>query len=151
MSGLISKPQSALSTRGAVVTFDPSLESQGRCPFVNILVVDDDLSLCSSLSQFLERNGYTVHSAGDALQALDIMERHGIELIITDYLMPHVDGIRFTEMLKADPRFQSIPVLLITASPDLATTDKGLRRGVAMMLQKPVDMGQLLNLVRFAE
>jgi two-component system chemotaxis response regulator CheY len=118
---------------------------------VNILVVDDDLNLCSSLSQFLEGNGYTVHSAGDALQALDIMERHVIELIITDYLMPHLDGIRFTERLKADPRFQSIPVLLITASPDLATTDKGLRRGVAMMLQKPVDMSQLLNLVRFAE
>jgi CheY-like chemotaxis protein len=118
---------------------------------VNILVVDDDLSLCSSLSQFLERNGYTVHSAGDALQALDILERHSIELIITDYLMPHVDGIRFAEMIKADPRFKSIPVLLITASPDVATTDRGLRKGVAMMLQKPVDMGQLLNLVRFAE
>lgn len=140
-----------MSTQGAVVTFDPSLSSQGRVLFVNILVVDDDLSLCSSLSQFLERNGYTVYSAGDALQALDVMERQPVELIITDYLMPHVDGIRFTEMLKADPRFANIPVLLITASPDVATTDKGLRKGVAMMLQKPVDMGQLLTLVRFAE
>jgi len=140
-----------LSTQGAVVTFDPSLSSQGRVLFVNILVVDDDLSLCSSLSQFLERNGYTVYSAGDALQALDVMERQPVELIITDYLMPHVDGIRFTEMLKEDPRFANIPVLLITASPDVATTDKGLRKGVAMMLQKPVDMGQLLTLVRFAE
>jgi CheY-like chemotaxis protein len=62
-----------------------------------------------------------------------------------------VDGIRLTEMLKADPRFQPIPVLLITASPDVAMTDKGLRKGVAMMLHKPVDMGQLLTLVRFAE
>lgn len=118
---------------------------------MNILVVDDDLSLCASLSQFLERNGYTVFSAGDALQALDIMERQQVNLIITDYLMPHVDGIRFTQMLKADPRFASIPVLLITASPDVATTDNGLRKGVAMMLEKPVDMGQLLNLVRFSE
>lgn len=118
---------------------------------MNILVVDDDLNLCASISQFLESNGFTVYSAGDALQALDVLERHPIEIIITDYLMPHVDGIRFTEMLKADPRFQSIPVLLITASPDEAVTDRGLRRGVAMLLQKPVDMGQLLNLVRFAE
>jgi two-component system, chemotaxis family, chemotaxis protein CheY len=118
---------------------------------VNILVVDDDLNLCSSLSHYLERHGYTVYSAGDALQALDVMERESIGLIITDYLMPHLDGIRFTEMLKADPRFQSIPVLLITASMDDAVTDKGLRKGVAMTLQKPVDVGQLLNLVRFAE
>jgi two-component system, chemotaxis family, chemotaxis protein CheY len=118
---------------------------------LNILVVDDDLSLCTGLSHFLERHGYTVYSASDALQALDVLERQAIGLIITDYLMPHVDGIRFTEMLKADPRFQSIPVLLITASMDVALTDKGLRKGVALTLQKPVDMGQLLNLVRFAE
>ena len=118
---------------------------------VNILVVDDDQSLCSSLSHFLESHGYMVYSAGDALQALDVMERQSIGLIITDYLMPHVDGIRFTEMLKADPRFQPIPVLLITASVDVTISDRGLRKGVAMTLQKPVDMGQLLNLVRFAE
>jgi CheY-like chemotaxis protein len=118
---------------------------------VNILVVDDDLSLCSSLSQFLESHGYTVYSSGDALQALDVMERESIGLIISDYLMPHVDGIRFTEMLKADPRFQSVPVLLITGSVDGTVSDKGLRKGVAMTLQKPVDVGQLLNLVRFAE
>lgn len=118
---------------------------------MNILVVDDDWNLCTGLSHFLERQGYMVYSAADALQALDVLERQPISLVITDYLMPHVDGIRFTEMLKADPRFQSIPVLLITASADDSVTDKGLRKGVAMTLQKPVDMGQLLNLVRFAE
>ncbi|MBN1205656.1 MAG: response regulator [Myxococcaceae bacterium] len=118
---------------------------------MNILVVDDDFMLCADLSHFLERHGYTVYSASDALQALDVMERQQIDLIITDYMMPHVDGIRFTEMFKSDPRFQSIPVLLITGSMDSAVTDKGLRKGVAITLQKPVDMGQLLNLVRFAE
>jgi two-component system, chemotaxis family, chemotaxis protein CheY len=103
---------------------------------VNILVVDDDYELCTTLSRFLEMHGYTVYSASDALQALDIMERHSVGLVITDYMMPHLDGIHFTAMLKADPRFQSISVL---------------RKGVAITLQKPLDMGQLLNLVRFAE
>ncbi len=118
---------------------------------MNILVIDDDLSLCTGLSNFLEGQGYTVFSAADALQGLDVLERQPIGMIITDYLMPHVDGIRLTEMLKADPRFQSIPVLLITACPDRNLADKGLRKGVALTLRKPVDMGQLLNLVRFAE
>lgn len=103
------------------------------------------------LSRFLEMHGYTVFSAADALQALDILERHSVGIIITDYIMPHLDGIHFTEMLKADPRFQAVPVLLMTASTDSAITDKGLRKGVAITLQKPLDMGQLLNLVRFAE
>ncbi|MDY7232607.1 response regulator [Hyalangium rubrum] len=118
---------------------------------MNILVVDDDWNLCTGLSHFLERQGYTVYSAADALQALDVLEREPIGLVITDYLMPHVDGIRFTEMLKADERFKSIPVLLITASVDGTVTDQGMRKGVALTLQKPVDMSQLLNLVRFAE
>jgi len=118
---------------------------------VNILVVDDDLELCTSLSRFLERHGYTVYSAADALQALDVLDRHTVGLIITDYLMPHMDGIHFTEMLKADPRWQSVPVLLMTGSTDDSITDKGLRKGVALTLHKPLDMGQLLNLVRFAE
>ena len=118
---------------------------------MNILVVDDDTELCTMLSRFLEMNGYTVYSASDVLQALDILERNQVGMVITDYLMPHVDGIRFTEMLKADPRFQAIPVLLMTASTDSSVTDRGLRKGVALTLYKPLDMGQLLNLVRFAE
>ncbi len=118
---------------------------------MNILVVDDDLELCTTLSRFLERHGHTVYSAADALQALDVLERHSVGFIITDYLMPHLDGIHFTEMLKADPRWHKVPVLLMTGSTDASVHDKGLRKGVAMTLQKPVDMGQLLNLVRFAE
>jgi CheY-like chemotaxis protein len=62
-----------------------------------------------------------------------------------------MDGIHFTEMLKADPRWRGVPVLLMTGSTDESITDKGLRKGVALTLHKPVDMGQLLNLVRFAE
>ncbi|QSQ14872.1 response regulator [Myxococcus landrumensis] len=118
---------------------------------MNILVVDDDLELCTLLSRFLEMHGYTVYSASDALQALDILERNQVGMVITDYIMPHLDGISFTEMLKADPRFQAIPVLLMTASTDGNVIDRGLRKGVALTLNKPLDMGQLLALMRFAE
>lgn len=143
------KARCALSTACTAVTF--RRPSEVAVPPVNILVVDDDTELCTMLSRFLEMNGYTVYSASDALQALDILERNQVGMVITDYLMPHVDGIHFTEMLKADPRFQAIPVLLMTASTDSSVTDRGLRKGVALTLYKPLDMGQLLNLVRFAE
>lgn len=142
------KPCFALSTTGVAVSFQRPRFAQVP---VNILVVDDDYELCTMLSRYLEMHGYTVFSASDALQALDIMERHPVGLVITDYLMPHLDGIHFTEMLKADPRFQNISVLMMTASNDDTINDRGLRKGVAITLQKPLDMGQLLNLVRFAE
>lgn len=118
---------------------------------MNILVVDDDVELCTLLSRFLEKHGYTVYSAADALQALDILERHTVGLVISDYRMPHMDGIQFTEMLKADPRHQRASVILMTGNADGNVHDKGLRKGVAMTLEKPLDFNQLLNLVRFAE
>ena len=122
------------------------------CPVaVNILVVDDDHELCTLLSRFLEKHGYTVYSAGDALQALDILERHAVGLIITDYKMPHMDGLRFTEALKADGRLRTVPVLMMTAHPEEGLGDRSLRKGVALTLEKPLDFERLLTLVRFAE
>lgn len=103
------------------------------------------------LSRFLEKHGYTVHSAGDALQALDILERTRVGLIITDYMMPHMDGIHFAELLKQDPRTKDVPVILVTAHPADEIAEKSLRKGVAMTLEKPVDFNRLLTLVKFAE
>lgn len=121
-----------------------------RAP-LNILVVDDDHALCLMLSRFLEKHGYTVYSASDALQALDILDRQRVGMVITDYAMPHMDGLRFTEMIKSDPRTQGIPVLMMTADPNVTRTDAGLRKGVAMTLPKPLDLEGLLTLVRFSE
>ena len=118
---------------------------------MEILVVDDDLELCTLLSRFLEKHGYTVHSAGDALQALDVLERKQVGLIITDYMMPHMDGIRFTELLKQDPRTKDVPVILITAYPSEEVTERSLRKGVALALEKPIDFNRLLTLVKFSE
>lgn len=118
---------------------------------MNVLVVDDDVELCRLLSRFLEKHGHTVYSAGDALQAMDVLDRNPVGLVITDYRMPHVDGIHFTEMLKSDPRTRNVPVILMTANVDESVTDKGMRKGVALTLHKPIDFNQLLTLVRFAE
>ncbi|MCI0573060.1 MAG: response regulator [Myxococcaceae bacterium] len=118
---------------------------------MNILVVDDDLELCTLLSRFLEKHGYKVHSAGDALQALDILERFPIGLVLTDFMMPHMDGIHFTETLRSDPRHEQTPVILLTAFSSDELAERGMRRGVALTLEKPVDFDRLLTLVRFAQ
>lgn len=118
---------------------------------MNILVVDDDIDLCTLLSRFLEKHGFTVYSAQDALQALDVLSRTRVGMVITDFHMPHMDGVRFTEALKQDPQLKDVPVIMVTATPDLDVHDQGMRKGVAMTLQKPIDFHRLLTLVRFAE
>lgn len=118
---------------------------------MNILVVDDDHSLCVMLSRFLEKHGFRVFSAGDALQALDVLGREQIQMVITDFHMPYLDGIGLTEQLKADDRYRNLPVILVTGDPTDEISERGLRKGVAMMLAKPIDFERLLTLIRFAQ
>lgn len=118
---------------------------------MNILVVDDELDMRKLLSRYLEKHGFRVFSAGDALQALDVLSREPIQLVLTDYNMPYIDGIGFTEQLKQDPRYKDVPVILVTAHSTDELVDRGLRRGVAMTLSKPIDFERLLTLVRFAQ
>lgn len=103
------------------------------------------------LSRFFEKHGFVVHSAGDALQALDILGREPVDFVIADLMMPHMDGLSFLDTLKADPKLAHLPVVLLTAYPSEEVLDKGLRKGAAFALPKPIDFEHLLNLVRFAQ
>ena len=114
-------------------------------------MIDDDVELCKLLSRFLEKHGHRVYSAGDALQAFDLLGREEIGMVITDLMMPHLDGIQFTEQLRADPRYKNLPIILITAYPDEEVIERGMRKGVAFTLPKPIDFNQLLTLVGFAQ
>jgi CheY-like chemotaxis protein len=118
---------------------------------VKVLIVDDDPDLRRLLTRFLEKNGCVVFSAGDALQALDTLEREPVNLVITDLMMPHIDGIRFTESLRQDPRHKDLPVIMLTAYPTDEALEQSMRKGVAMTLAKPINFDQLLALVRFAQ
>ncbi|MFL5319409.1 MAG: PleD family two-component system response regulator [Myxococcaceae bacterium] len=118
---------------------------------LDILVVDDDRELATLLERFLTKQGYTVTLAEDGLQALLALEEKKFGLVITDLMMPHIDGITFTEKLKGNPETAHIPVILITAWPSEDISDKGMRKGVALTLGKPIDFDRLLTLVKFAE
>lgn len=118
---------------------------------MNILVVDDEVELCTMLSRYLEKHGQRVHSAQDALQAMDILDREQINFVISDIRMPHVDGVRFVELLKRDPRYKAVPIVLMTAAPTEEISNAGMKKGAALVLEKPIDFERLLNLVRFAE
>lgn len=118
---------------------------------MKILVVDDDLDLCVMLSRFFEKHGFIVHSAGDALQALDVLGRQSIDFVVADIAMPHMNGLTFLDVLKGDPRYQNLPVVLLTAYPSPDVLEEGLRKGAAFTLAKPIDFDRLLNLVRFAQ
>jgi two-component system, chemotaxis family, chemotaxis protein CheY len=117
---------------------------------VNILIVDDDQTQALMLATFLSKHGYHCFTSPDPVAAMQALMKEEIHLVITDLMMPHVDGISFTQQIHAVPRFKDLPVILITAYPSEELSDKGMRKGVAMTLHKPLELNKLLDLVGFA-
>lgn len=94
-----------------------------------ILIVDDEYLIADILSFALEDEGYLTVTAGSGHKALSILEREKPQLIITDYMMPGMNGIEFAEAVQAHKSLHSVPILLMSgaqaylgsARPDLFT------------------------------
>ncbi len=116
----------------------------------SILVVDDDEGTLNLLATFLRRNGYRVLTAANPVRGLELLTADDVKLVITDLMMPHVDGIAFTQQIHALEKYRDVPVIMMTAFGNDAVLDKSMRRGVAMTLSKPLVLSKLLDLVGFA-
>ena len=107
-----------------------------------ILVVDDNDRICDLIGIYLTKEGHTVLKASDGKEAFDIMENKKIDLIITDVMMPAIDGYELTESLR-DAGYM-MPILMITVKDSLADKKKGFLHGVDDYMTKPVDMEELV-------
>ena len=108
----------------------------------NILVVEDDAELNRLFCTVLEKNGYNPIGASDREAALDIMQSEYIDLIITDIMMPRLDGFQLTESLRQTDR--TTPVLLITAKDSFGDKQRGFLSGADDYMVKPVDVEEML-------
>jgi two-component system response regulator MprA len=108
-----------------------------------IMVVDDEETICETLKDVLEEEGYAVEVAGDGLEALELLRTMAVapRMILLDLLMPRMDGNALFTTLKADPALAGIPIVISTSDPSRAPS------GVLIM-KKPVDLDMLLDTVR---
>jgi len=108
-----------------------------------IIVVDDDSINLNILSKMLESDQYEVSTATSAQQALSILERKSVDLVISDVMMPHVSGYELTRIIRERFSVLELPVLLLTArnrSQDIVT---GFQAGANDYVKKPVDAWDL--------
>ena len=117
-----------------------------------ILIVEDDKELSQLFQKVLEKNGYQIKCASDGLQALKTLDTTYIDLIISDIMMPVMDGITLCRQLKEDVRTSHIPIILLTALNNTEQSIEGLNRGADDYISKPFNAQLLLaranNLVR---
>ncbi|MDR1029986.1 MAG: response regulator transcription factor [Treponema sp.] len=108
---------------------------------INILVVEDDDKLNRIVCVHLAEQGYRTIGCVSAVEAFDRMVDTIIDLIISDIMMPEVDGFKFAAMVREQDKM--IPILFITARDDIGSKQKGFRIGIDDYMVKPVDLDEL--------
>lgn len=109
---------------------------------VHILVVDDDKSTRLLLQAVLEAEKYTVFTASNGEEALSVMEREHIDLVVLDIMMPKMDGYEFTETLRSANN--NLPILMVSARQLPADKRKGFLVGTDDYMTKPIDEEEML-------
>ena len=106
----------------------------------NILVCDDDREIVDAIEIYLSQDGYKIYKAYDGEQAIQILDKEDIHLLIMDIMMPRLDGIRATLKIR---EYSSIPIIILSAKSE--DTDKilGLNIGADDYITKPFSMEEL--------
>jgi len=113
---------------------------------IHILVVDDDKKLNQAICTFLSDVGFEARGVLDAASAYDALYGTMYDLIISDIMMPGVDGFEFAENVRAVNKH--IPILFVSARDDLPSKQKGFRLGIDDYMVKPIELAELEMRVR---
>lgn len=107
-----------------------------------ILIVDDNDRIRNLMKTYLIRDGYHVLSASDGLEALDILDKEHIDLMIADIMMPNMDGFTLTKELR-DANY-NFPILMVTAKESFEDKKTGFLVGTDDYMVKPIDFDEML-------
>ena len=109
---------------------------------VHVLVVEDDVRFNQIVCASLNAAGYAVQGCTNASEAFDALHDSGADIIISDIMMPGIDGFEFVEDVRRINK--RIPILLMTARDDLSAKRQGFRAGIDEYMVKPIDLDELL-------
>ena len=112
---------------------------------VEILIAEDSPTQAARLAHLLEQHGYSVTAAANGREALALLERRKPTLVISDIVMPELDGYGLCKAIKTDQKLKDIPVMLVTTLSDLQDVIRGLECGADNFLRKPYDARYLLS------
>ena len=107
-----------------------------------VLVVEDDRELNRAVCSFLDRSGYAATGCLRAAEAYDALCGNVFDLIVSDIMMPDIDGFEFAENVRE--LNEDIPILFMTARDDIASKQRGFRIGVDDYMVKPIDLDELI-------
>lgn len=114
-----------------------------------ILVVEDDKDLNRTVCAFLNQSGYEASGCLNAGDAYDTMYNSTFDLIVSDIMMPGIDGYEFAATVRELD--ENIPILFMTARDDFASKQRGYRVGIDDYMVKPIDLDELFLRIRILQ
>lgn len=115
---------------------------------VKILIVEDSPTQAEQLRYILEQHEYDISVAQNGVEALVHIKKHKPMIVISDIMMPEMDGYQLCQQIKADENFKDIPVILLTSLSDPIDVIRGLECGADNFITKPYNEQFLLSRVR---
>jgi DNA-binding NarL/FixJ family response regulator len=122
-----------------------------------LLLVDDEPGLREAVKDYLQASGFKVQVASNALEGWELMQRNAPDLVISDIMMPQMDGYQFIKQMREEPRFKTLPVVFLTAkgmTDDVSRQAAARLRiqsyeaGVDVYMPKPFEPDELVAIVK---
>ena len=112
-----------------------------------ILLVDDEPGLREAVQAYLEDSNFSVDAASNAKDGWELLQQKFPDVVITDVMMPEIDGYQFLKQVREDPRFKATPVVFLTAKGMTTDRIQGYQAGCDAYLPKPFDPEELVAIV----
>ena len=122
-------------------TFSNTTNQESKCCY-SILIVEDDEDLLQFISKRLEYQ-YTIYKTTNGIEAIKVLQKKLINLVISDIMMPEMDGFELCCKIKKDTEFSHIPVILLTAKTNVQSKITGLECGADAYIEKPFSIEHL--------
>ncbi|MNM98903.1 Signal transduction histidine-protein kinase BarA [compost metagenome] len=114
-----------------------------------VLVADDDVRNIFSMTKALEKFQVQVIPAMDGKEALEVLRSgEAIDIVLMDMMMPEMDGYETIRNIRQTPQFATLPIIAVTAKSMIGDREKCIQAGASDYISKPVDIDQLLSLLR---
>jgi two-component system chemotaxis response regulator CheY len=108
-----------------------------------ILTVDDSMSVRKFIALSLKSGGYRVISAVDGMDALEILSKEKVDLVITDLNMPNVDGFELVRAIRQNTSFSDLPIIILSSLADAKYIERGMQAGANSYIVKPFNMKKI--------
>lgn len=113
-----------------------------------IMVVDDSGMTRKLISTIISRDGYSVETAENGVEALEKLFRSPFHLVVMDMNMPQMDGMELLRNLRSDGQYKSVPIIVLSSNSGPDEVQKAMKAGANLYLIKPTDSDKLLQSVR---